>query len=168
MADLIFHWGHYPRLAKIFAGPYTTLLIRGMGLIDRTQGMQVAGGTTSLGLTTLCSMGLVSVRDGIYFIIRPDQSSSDESSGDASESEEAPRPLSTPRPDFDALLQGLERGMQMLQQDQRRILNVQQQMHMEMREMFAYIRRSYSGPQHDSAAATSHAPTIPPTEPPPS
>ena len=139
-----------------------------MGLIDRTQGMQVAGGTTSLELTTLCSMGLVSVRNGIYFIIRPDQSSSDESSGDAFESEEEPRPPSTPRLDFDARLQGLEQGMQMLHQDQRRILNVQQQMHMKMGKMFAYIRRSSSASQHDSAATTSHAPIIPPTEPPPS
>ena len=162
MADLISHQGHYPRLAKIFTGPYITRLIRGMGLIDRTQGMQVAGGTISLRLTTLCSMGLVSVRNGVYFIVRPDQSSSDESSGDASESDEAPRPPSN----FNARLQGLERSMQVLQQDQRHILNVQQQMYTEMREMFAYIRRSYSGPQHDSAAATSHAPTIPPTKPP--
>lgn len=40
-ANMLAHQGYYVCLGAIFTGPYITRLIRGMGLIERTQGMQI-------------------------------------------------------------------------------------------------------------------------------
>lgn len=45
-------------------------LIRGMGLIERTPGMIVVGGTTPLSLVTLRSIGLVELKNGAYTLIQ--------------------------------------------------------------------------------------------------
>ena len=58
-ADLIAHQGQYAHLGMIFVGPYITLLIRGMGLLERTRTMDVIGDMAPLGTSTLLSIGLM-------------------------------------------------------------------------------------------------------------
>lgn len=52
----------------IFAMTYVTWMIRDMGLIEHTVGMQIIGGTALLGMSTLVSNGIVENRDGTYVL----------------------------------------------------------------------------------------------------
>lgn len=58
-AELFVNQGTYTRLGSIFAGPYITHMIRGMGLIEHSRDMHIVGGFSPLGMATMFSMGMV-------------------------------------------------------------------------------------------------------------
>lgn len=52
LAEFLTHQGQYTRLSSIFAGLYTTYLIRVMGLFGELEGQVIVGSMTSLGMDT--------------------------------------------------------------------------------------------------------------------
>lgn len=64
--EVLAHQGQFVGLGAIFTESYITQMIRGMGLIEHTQGMTVVGTIALLGMQTLAYIGIVERRGGIY------------------------------------------------------------------------------------------------------
>ncbi|KAH7659753.1 hypothetical protein IHE45_16G050900 [Dioscorea alata] len=59
VADYIRHQGQYPRVGVIFAGPYITRLLIGLGLRDGVRGAEKTNVPVPLGTDTLRMMGMI-------------------------------------------------------------------------------------------------------------
>ncbi|KAJ0981579.1 hypothetical protein J5N97_009834 [Dioscorea zingiberensis] len=70
--------GTHTRLRTITAGPYITHLIIGMGLEEKTEGMERLQLMAAMGMSTLCQMGLVKHVGGRYILVGQSADSSDD------------------------------------------------------------------------------------------
>lgn len=155
-ADLLVRQGTYARLGAIFAGPYVTRLMRGMGLIARIAGMQVVGGTTPLGLATLCAMGLVDQRGDGYTLIR--HSVTGERVVDPpSQSEPEPREDAS----VELRLQEIQSEIQSLRRGHQEAMIILGQLTRDMSEVLSFIRRSSFSAGTSFGTTTSIAPAAP-------
>ncbi|KAJ0985465.1 hypothetical protein J5N97_003821 [Dioscorea zingiberensis] len=59
LSDYLVHQETHTRFKTITAGPYITRLIIGLGLEEKTEGMERLQHMTAMGMSTLCQMGLV-------------------------------------------------------------------------------------------------------------
>ena len=186
LAELLYHQGTHSRLGAIFAGPFITRLIKGMGLLDQTQGMKIVGSMTPLGVQTLVSMGIIErVGDRIRLVqtqgARAQDPGPSQETDTESESEAEPSGARSHdgfsfgefRDEVRAQIQSLDRGQQEfraevrsqiqgLERGHQEIITVHHRLERDLAEILSFIRGSSSSVGTASAASTHSAPSLTP------
>ena len=91
IAELIASPGQNSKPSTIFARSYITYLVRGMDALNRVQSMERVGGIITLGLSTLCAIGIVERRGQEFTLARHPKCTEEE------KHEEKPHtPMTTP------------------------------------------------------------------------